>query len=57
MYAELIGNYKKQRIKSLYGNILQMSRVKAISGATGTEIKQLHDQALQLGADTAFSAK
>ena len=35
----------------------QISRVKAISGATGTEIKQLHDQALQLGADTAFSAK
>lgn len=35
----------------------QMSRVKAISGATGSEFKQLHDQALQLGADTAFSAK
>lgn len=35
----------------------QMSRVKAISGATGDEFKQLHDQALQLGADTAFSAK
>lgn len=35
----------------------QMSRVKAISGSTGTEFKQLHDQALQLGADTAFSAK
>lgn len=34
-----------------------MSRVKAISGATGEEFKQLHDQALQLGADTAFSAK
>lgn len=35
----------------------QMSRVKAISGATGSEFKQLHDQALQLGADTAFSSK
>lgn len=35
----------------------QMSRVKAISGATGEEFKKLHDQALQLGADTAFSAK
>lgn len=35
----------------------QMSRVKAISGATGEEFKQLHDQALQLGKDTAFSAK
>ncbi len=35
----------------------QMSRVKAISGATGEEFKKLHDQALQLGADTAFSSK
>lgn len=35
----------------------QMSRVKAISGATGEEFGKLHDQALQLGADTAFSAK
>lgn len=35
----------------------QMSRVQAISGATGKEISQLHDQALQLGKDTAFSAK
>lgn len=35
----------------------QMSRVKAISGATGEEIKKLHDQALQLGQDTAFSSK
>lgn len=34
-----------------------MSRVKAISGATGEEFKKLHDQALQLGSDTAFSAK
>lgn len=34
-----------------------MSRVKAISGATGSEIGKLHDQALQLGKDTAFSAK
>ncbi len=35
----------------------QMSRVKAISQATGDQFKQLNDQALQLGADTAFSAK
>lgn len=35
----------------------QMSRVKAISGATSDEFKQLNDQAIQLGADTAFSAK
>ncbi|HAN09360.1 MAG TPA: phage tail tape measure protein [Clostridiales bacterium] len=35
----------------------QMSRVKAISGATGEEFQKLNDQALQLGSDTAFSAK
>lgn len=34
-----------------------MSRVEAISGATGEEMKKLHDQALDLGATTAFSAK
>lgn len=34
----------------------QMSRVKAISGATGTEFEALRQQAIQLGADTAFSA-
>lgn len=34
-----------------------MSRVKAISGATGEEFTKLHDQALKLGGDTAFSAK
>ena len=34
----------------------QMSRVQAISGATGDELQQLNDLALQLGADTAFSA-
>jgi TP901 family phage tail tape measure protein len=35
----------------------QMSRVKAISGATGDEFKKLEDSALDLGASTAFSAK
>lgn len=35
----------------------QMSRVKAISGATGEEFNKLKDQAIQLGADTAFSSK
>ena len=35
----------------------QMSRVKAISQATGDEFTQLNDLALKLGADTAFSAK
>lgn len=34
----------------------QMSRVKAIAGATGEEMEQLNDLALQLGADTSFSA-
>lgn len=34
----------------------QMSRVKAISGATGEEFDQLKAQAMQLGADTSFSA-
>lgn len=35
----------------------QMSRVKAISGATGDEFKKLEDAALDLGAKTSFSAK
>lgn len=34
----------------------QMSRVQAISGATGKEFEQLKNQAIELGADTAFSA-
>lgn len=34
----------------------QMSRVKAISGATGEEFEQLKEQAMQFGADTSFSA-
>lgn len=35
----------------------QMSRVQAISGATEKEFKSLRDMAVELGADTAFSAK
>lgn len=35
----------------------QMSRVSAISGATGEDLRKLNDQAMQLGADTAFSSK
>ena len=35
----------------------QMSRVQAISGATEKEFKSLRDTAVELGADTAFSAK
>lgn len=34
----------------------QMSRVQAISGATSEEFAALRDQAIQLGADTSFSA-
>ncbi|XZJ40557.1 phage tail tape measure protein [Clostridium perfringens] len=34
----------------------KMSRVKAISGATGEEFSKLEEQALQLGQATAFSA-
>lgn len=34
----------------------QMSRVQAISGATTDELKKLNAQAIQLGADTSFSA-
>lgn len=35
----------------------QMSRVKAISGATEQEFVKLKEQAIELGADTAFSSK
>ena len=35
----------------------QMSRVQAISGATGDQLDKLKGQAIQLGAQTAFSAK
>lgn len=34
----------------------QMSKVKAISGAVGEDFQSLRDQAIQLGADTNFSA-
>ena len=35
----------------------QMSRVQAISGATGAKFEEMEKQAIQLGAKTAFSAK
>lgn len=35
----------------------QMSRVGAISGASKNQLKAMNDQAIQLGAKTAFSAK
>lgn len=34
----------------------QMSKVKAISGATGSEFQQLRDKAREMGEDTKFSA-
>ena len=34
----------------------QMSRVQAIAGATGEELDKLTEQAMQLGAETSFSA-
>lgn len=34
----------------------QMSRVQAIAGSTGEELKKLTDQAIELGATTSFSA-
>lgn len=34
----------------------QMSKVKAISGATGGDFNKLREQAIKLGADTSFSA-
>lgn len=34
----------------------QMSRVQAIAGATGDELEKLKDLAIQLGAETSFSA-
>lgn len=34
----------------------QMSGIGAVSGATAAEMDKLHDKALQLGSDTAFSA-
>ena len=34
----------------------QMSRVQAIAGATKDELEQLTDQAIELGAETSFSA-
>lgn len=34
-----------------------MSNIKAVSGATAAEMTQLHDLALKMGKDTAFSAR
>lgn len=53
--AALVGIGKK--VYDIAGGFeSQMSRVQAISGATGDAFKQLRDQAIDLGAKTAFSA-
>ena len=36
-YAELIGNYKKQRIKSLYGNTMNEETAGVAFGKLGSE--------------------
>lgn len=51
-----IGKLFSEAIKTGMDFEAQMSRVKAISGATGEEFAKLKEQAKQLGADTAFSA-
>ncbi len=53
--AALVGIGKK--VYDIAGGFeSQMSRVQAISGATGNSFTQLRDQAIDLGAKTAFSA-
>ncbi len=53
--AALVGIGKK--VYDIAGGFeSQMSRVQAISGATGDAFTQLRDQAIDLGAKTAFSA-
>lgn len=51
-----IGKIFSEAVKTGMDFEAQMSRVKAISGATGEEFSKLKEQAKQLGADTAFSA-
>ena len=51
-----IGKLFSEAVKTGMDFEAQMSRVKAISGATGEEFAKLKEQAKQLGADTAFSA-
>ena len=51
-----IGKLFSEAVKTGMDFETQMSRVKAISGATGEEFAKLKEQAKQLGADTAFSA-
>ena len=54
--ATALGGVAAAAVKVGSGFETQMSRVEAISGATGEEFEQLRQQAIQLGSDTAFSA-
>ena len=54
--ATALGGVATAAVKAGSDFETQMSRVKAISGATGEEFEQLRNQAIELGADTAFSA-
>lgn len=54
--ATALGGVSVAAIKAGSDFESQMSRVQAISGATGSEFDKLKDQAIQLGADTAFSS-
>lgn len=55
--ATALGGISVAAIKTGADFEAQMSRVQAISGATGDDFNQLKDLAIQLGADTSFSAK
>ena len=54
--ATALGGVSIAAIKAGLDFESQMSRVQAISGATGSEFNKLKEQAIQLGADTAFSS-
>lgn len=54
--ATALGGVATAAIKAGSDFEAQMSRVQAISGATGKELEELRSQAVELGADTSFSA-
>lgn len=54
--ATALGGVAVAAVKVGSGFEAEMSRVQAISGATGKELEELRTQAIQLGADTAFSS-
>jgi TP901 family phage tail tape measure protein len=54
--AKVLGEIALAGIKTAMKFDQQMSRVKAISGATGDEFQQLRDKALEMGSKTMFTA-